>query len=207
MAEKIPWETQYKLAVDWVRYQDQRRWALLSVYLLVQGLGVQLFVRSVNEDLHSYVEAVAWGSVALAILWQVLLWRSNLYLRDRTIVAAYLEAGLYGARMYPRFYDEHAAIPEERARRQEVTKREPLLRRHTRTGSIMYLLVAVPAGVSIFMIGILHEVAWNPSQWNANSMWGLIPGLVIAISTAALSFYARPTIPQVTDLDVGWEPR
>lgn len=201
-----PWETQYKLALESARYQDQRRWTLFSVYVVLQGLGIQMFARAENQRLDNpLIEWAAWVALFLAVLWQFLVWRSTLYLTDRTVLAAHIEAGLMGNRMSARFYDEHAKIPDERARWQEVTRTQRFLRLATKTATTLNFLIALPAMVWFLVVAMVHGATLDASTWTPTVVWrAFIPAAGLLFLSATLSFGPRVDVPQPTDAqDIG----
>lgn len=100
----------HTLARDEVRHDDERRWTLFGAFLVAEALLTTLLGRE-----HDAIVAGLGGVTAFLI--GLAIWRNNVYLRDRTLLAAALEAKI-GLDAGLRFYDTRGRTPKERLGRQ-----------------------------------------------------------------------------------------
>lgn len=97
----------HELARADVQHDDTRRWTLFSAFLIAETVLTTLLGRGHNA-------IVALLGMTSTILIGLAIWRNNVYLRDRSILASRLESAIGPADDSLRFYDRRARIPATR---------------------------------------------------------------------------------------------
>ena len=136
----------HALARTDVQHDDGRRWTLFGAFLIAETLLSSLLDR--NHD--ALLGALG---ISSTILIGLAMWRNNVYLRDRSILAAELETKIG---FEHRFYDKRARIPEERLARQNGYGIFPTLQ-----GNIARAMVPVVTAWALMRTTLfLAVIAW-----------------------------------------------
>lgn len=167
----------HRLAREDVLHEDERRWVLFGVFLIAETLLASLLPINHNAIVGGL------GVVSTALI-GIAIWRNNVYLRDRSILAARLE-GLLAPRlkklnpggMTLRFYNEHARIPPSRLALQRGYGIFPTLQ-----GALARAAVPVVHAWAIMRTTLLLTIV----AWGAIVLTALhVPSLAVWLTVAA----------------------
>jgi len=87
---------QYKIAVDWVRHHDERRWTLIGAFVVVNGLLLATAFLSPDVASISTKRVAASLGIVNAVFWAFITWRNDLYLTFVVGLAKDLECAVLG---------------------------------------------------------------------------------------------------------------
>lgn len=102
---------QYAAVLSAIEHEDGRRWVLFGAFLA----GIGLLVPAIEPAPEGYPRTVVFGAgLFLSIAGWLVIWRNNVYLKDRSHLAMALQRILLKDRPLLWLYDDKAHIPKGR---------------------------------------------------------------------------------------------
>lgn len=155
---------QYELAVAYVLHQDARRWNLINVYVVVQGVLIAtLFSNSVFRDPLAFNLVCGIGIIS-GVFWWLILWRSTQYLLHRVGVARRLQTRLPDAVQDCLFWPNGSLTMEWDGRMRWLNPLRISMERHIKANTIIYSLI------------VLTMLFWLASAWHGPWYVPEVPG-------------------------------